>query len=228
MKRVIFGIFAHPDDEAFGPCGALIKAVKDGAELHLITLTSGEAGQNPDHVADLGEVRDGEWREAGRTLGAFSMYNLKLRDGHLNNITMQLASKQIVKIISDIITSHAIPVEAEIMTFDPNGLTGHIDHVVASRLASFVFYTLKDQGLPMTEIHYYCHAEDIVPAHDISWIYADKGHSKSEIDETINARAYRNDIIEVMRCHYTQRADYEGVIARYGDNLGINHFIVRQ
>ena len=44
MKRVIFGIFAHPDDEAFGPSGTLLMETKAGTELHLITLTLGEAG----------------------------------------------------------------------------------------------------------------------------------------------------------------------------------------
>ena len=32
MNKIIFGIFAHPDDEAFGPSGALLKAVREGAE----------------------------------------------------------------------------------------------------------------------------------------------------------------------------------------------------
>jgi len=228
MKKVIFGIFAHPDDEAFGPCGTLIKDVSEGAELHLFTLTSGEAGENPDNVPNLGEVRDEEWRRAGSAIGAFGKYNLKLRDGHLNNIMMQLASEQIMRIIRDIITSHTTPIEVEFMTFEPNGFTGHIDHIVASRTASFIFYRLKSDSLPLTRIRYYCASEAKAPTYNVDWIYADKGRSSEEIDEIVDARSYRDRILEVMRYHHSQRADYERYLSTQGDDLGLDHFIVRQ
>ncbi len=227
MKKILFGIFAHPDDEAFGPCGTLIKEVKDGAELHLFTLTSGEAGQNPDSFADLGAVRDEEWRKAGKLIGAFGKYNMKLRDGRLNNVTMQLSSEQMMKIIRDIITSHTIPVEAEFITFEPLGLTGHIDHIVAARAASFVFYRLKDEGLPLTKIRYYCNDEKIAPIHTTDWIYADKGHPDHEINEVVDARYLKEEIIAVMQAHSTQRSDYEHYLAAYGEQIGLDHFIVK-
>ena len=57
MQKILFGIFAHPDDEAFGPVAALLDEVEKGTELHLITLTGGENGTNPDNLDNLGEVR---------------------------------------------------------------------------------------------------------------------------------------------------------------------------
>src|SRR5690606_18675117 len=120
MKKIIFGIFAHPDDEAFGPCGTLLTETRAGAELHMFTLTSGEAGQNPDGAPDLGAVRDAEWRTAAKLIGATSMLNLRMRDGRLNNATMQLASSRILQIVRDTVRSHSTPVEAEIITFEPN------------------------------------------------------------------------------------------------------------
>ncbi|MFZ2494806.1 MAG: PIG-L family deacetylase [Candidatus Saccharimonadales bacterium] len=62
MKKVIFGIFAHPDDEAFGPAGTLIQEVQNGSEVHLITLTAGQAGSNPDNHEDPGAIRLKEWK----------------------------------------------------------------------------------------------------------------------------------------------------------------------
>lgn len=226
MKKVIFGIFAHPDDEAFGPSGTLIKEVQDSTELHLITLTSGEAGQNPDNLPNLGKVRDTEWRKAGKLIGASGMHNLKLRDGHLNNTTMQLASKRIMKIIRDIITSSTTPLEIEFMAFEPNGISGHIDHIVATRTASFVFYRLKEEGLPLTKIRYYCLSEEDSPIHRTDWIFANKGHAEHEIDETVDARYLRDEIITVMKTHYTQRGDCQTILKRQGDKIGLNHFIV--
>lgn len=227
MKKLIFGIFAHPDDEAFGPCGTLIKEVRDGAELHLILLTSGEAGQNPDGFPDLGAARDTEWRQACDLIGVFGRYNLKFRDGRLNNVSMQHASIEATKIIRETITSHETPVEAEFITLEPNGLTGHIDHIVAARMASFVFYRLKNEGLPLSKIRYYCNDEIVAPRYTTDWIYADKGHPEHEIDEVVDARYLHREIITVMEAHRSQRADCQYYQAMQGERLGLDHFIVR-
>lgn len=227
MKKIIFGIFAHPDDEAFGPCGTLIKEVRDGAELHLFTLTSGESGQNPDNLPDLGAVRDQEWRKASKLIGACGTFNMTLRDGHLNNVAMQLVSERIIKIVREIITSHKIPVQAEFITFEPNGLTGHIDHIVAARAASFVFYHLKDEGLPLAKVRYYCYDERTAPIHTTNWIYSNKGYADHEIDEVIDARSLKKEIIAVMQTHTSQRADYERYLTIKSEQLGLEHFIVK-
>ena len=227
MKKILFGIFAHPDDEAFGPCGTLVKEVDEGTELHLITLTSGESGQNPDNVPDLGTVRDGEWRAAGSLIGATGMHNMQLRDGHLDNITMQSASETIMNLVEETIHSNPEPIEVDFMTFEPNGLTGHIDHIVAARAASFVFHRLKDKELPLGKIRYYCISEEKAPAHNTTWIYADKGYGAHEIDEIIDARSFHDKILAVMHAHHTQRTDCEHYLAAAGESLGLDHFIVR-
>ena len=227
MKKVLFGIFAHPDDEAFGPCGTLIKEVSEGTELHLITLTSGEAGQNPDNVPDLGAVRDSEWRKSCKLIGTTSEHNLKLRDGRLNNIVMQYASEKVSDIVSQALISQDAIADAEFITFEPNGLTGHIDHIVAARLASFVFYRLKSSGVPLSKIRYYCNSEELAPMHNTDWIYSEKGHPDHEIDQTIDCRDFREAIITVMKIHKTQRADCEYYMSRQGDRIGVDHFIVR-
>lgn len=228
MKKLLFGIFAHPDDEAFGPCGTLVKAVAEGTELHLFTLTYGEAGQNSDNIANLGETREQEWRAAGQKIGATSLHGLGKSDGHLDNISMQEISAEIEPIIRDIILSQQEPVEVQFITLDPNGLTGHIDHIVAARSASFVFYRLKAAGLPLTKLYYYCNSEASTPEHSVTWIYADKGHAENEISEIVDARAHRERILEIMRIHHTQRQDCEHVLTHFGETLGIDHFIVKE
>ncbi len=57
MNKIIVGIFAHPDDEAFGCSPTLIKEASEGSEIHLITLTAGENGCNPDGHNSLGDIR---------------------------------------------------------------------------------------------------------------------------------------------------------------------------
>lgn len=227
MKKVLFGIFAHPDDEAFGPCGTLIREVRDGTDLHLITLTYGGAGQNPDGLPDLAKVREGEWRASGAKIGAKSMHALSLPDGHLDNIVMETIDGEIESYIHSLIELYEEPIEVEFITFEPNGLTGHIDHIVAARVASFAFYRLKDTGLPLTRIRYYCNSEEKAPLHNTDWIYADKGYSPHEINEIVDARELCQEIVAVMRLHETQRADCEHYLSFQGDQLGLDHYIVK-
>jgi LmbE family N-acetylglucosaminyl deacetylase len=226
MKKVLFGIFAHPDDEAFGPCGTLIKAVRGGADLHLFCLTLGEAGQNPDNAPNLGEVREAEWRSAGERIGATSMQTLRRPDGHLDNIAMQEVSRELTSTIETILNDYSEPIEAEFITLDPNGLTGHIDHIVAARSASYIFHLLKREGLPLIRIRYYCNSDVQTPDVNVDWIYADAGHSDTEIGETIDARDLRDDIVAVMQVHHSQRGDCAYVLEKHGNNLGLDHFLI--
>ncbi|MGB4761823.1 MAG: PIG-L deacetylase family protein [Candidatus Saccharimonas sp.] len=228
MKKVIFGIFAHPDDEAFGPCGTLVKAVREGAELHLVSLTLGEAGQNPDNVMNLGEVREAEWRAAGKLIGATSLHTLHRPDGHLDNIAMQEVSHELIAHTQNVLSVIDEPYQVEFITLDSNGLTGHIDHIVAARSASFVYQTLKRRGLPLTRIRYYCSSDEQTPELNIDWIYADKGHTTDEIGDTVDARDYRDDIIAIMRTHYSQRQDSDYCLTKHGENLGLDHFLVTE
>ena len=227
MKKIIFGIFAHPDDEAFGPSGALLKAVHEGAELHLITLTNGDAGMNPDNVADLGKTRLKEWKEAGKLLGAKTMHHLGYTDGHLNNEAMIEIGAKLRSIIGDTLKTTPKDTEAEVITLDLNGLTGHIDHIVAARAACFAFYQLKAKDSRLTRILFSCLTRTHYPTLDTSWIFREAGRSASEIGEVVDAREYRDEIIAIARCHTTQRKDCEHFLKTAGASLGINSFIVQ-
>lgn len=227
MKKIIFGIFAHPDDEAFGPAGALLKATRSGSELHLITLTAGDAGTNPDDLANLGEVRLEEWKKAGALLGATNMHFLGYKDGQLNNLAMIEAAARIGKIVTEAIETAPEDAEIEFMSLDLNGLTGHIDHIVAARAACLAFYTLKKSDGRFTRIHLACLPAELYPKANIDWIYMERGRTAEEIDETVDARELRDDIIEVMRTHHSQRGDCEYNLKTQGDRLGLNHFIVK-
>ncbi len=228
MKKVIFGIFAHPDDEAFGPCGALLKAIREGVDVHLALLTDGGAGTNPDHLTDLGATRLEEWQKAGKLLGAKSMTYLGFHDGELNNLAMIEAGQKIIEIVLDTIKTLPKDVTIEFITLDLNGSTGHIDHIVAARAASFAFYRLKEHDSRFDRIRYACLPRSLVTTPDTSWIFMEAGHEKDEIDEVIDTRSLRDDIVAIMKVHHTQRGDFEKFIASQEDTLGLNYFIVKR
>lgn len=227
MQKIIFGIFAHPDDEAFGPCGTLLKETKNGAELHLITLTAGENGMNPDGVENLGETRLREWRAGAALLGASTTKHLGYVDGTLGNNDHIAITGEIENFVRDI-TNGRDNIEIEFMSFDLNGLTGHIDHIVAGRSACLAFYRLRTHGLPMSRLRLACLSHDDYPAIDTDFVFMESGRHSTEINETIDARDLVEQVREVMHCHHTQRSDCEAQIAKLGDNIAIDYFMIRQ
>jgi len=227
MKKVIFGIFAHPDDEAIGPAGTLLLEAKSGAEIHLITLTAGESGMNPDNHADLGAVRLEEWHRAGSLIGATEMHHLGYQDGNLSNKSLLSIAERVEELIRGVLEHEADDTTVELMCFDLNGLTGHIDHIVASRAACLIYYRLKPYEKRLERIRLFCLPRETHPDHDVSWVYMEPGRGKSEIGVTVDARELRDEIIGIIRTHHTQRDDGESHIQRSGDLLGLEHFVVK-
>lgn len=227
MKKIIFGIFAHPDDEAFGPSGTLLLETRAGTELHLITLTSGDAGTNPDNHSDLGKVRLQEWRESGRLLGATSMHYFGYKDGQLTNQNMIEITAQLMELIRKTITDTPDDAIIELMSLDLNGLTGHIDHIVAARAACLAFYTLKKKDKRFAKVRLSCLPASLLPKYNIDWLYMEAGRSEDEIGEIVDARRVHDDIIAIVRSHSTQRNDGETHIKNRGYDLGLNYFIVK-
>ncbi len=227
MKKIIFGIFAHPDDEAFGPSGALLTETKAGNDVHLVTLTLGDSGTNPDNVPDLAAVREKEWHEAGRLIGAKSMQFLGYKDGQLNNLAMLEIYSKLTDLIADIIKDEPDDAEIEFMSMDTNGISGHIDHIVAGRSACYVFYKLKATDPRVTRIRLACIPKIWLAEPNTHWLYMEAGRDESEIGETVDAREHHDEIIEIMRTHHSQRGDGESHIENRGDQIGISHFIVK-
>lgn len=228
MKRIIFAIFAHPDDETFGPSGALLKATKEGAELHLIALTDGAGGTNLDNLPNLGEIRLKEWQKAASLLGTASVNYLGYNDGQLNNLAMIKVGNHLVDFITDTLKNASANARAEIITLDLNGYTGHIDHIVAARAASFAFYRIKEIDKRLKRILYACLPEHLYPTINTNWLFMEKGRSQADINEIVDARQYREELIELTRAHYTQRQDAAEFLKTNGDELGLNYFIVRE
>jgi len=225
-KKIIVGIFAHPDDEAFGPSGTLLLEARAGSEVHIITLTAGQNGMNPDGHDDLGEVRRSEWHTAGKLIGATGMHMLDFIDGHLDNIAMVEASVQVEAIIRGVIEGRGEPLEVEIMSMDLTGITGHIDHIVAGRMASHVFYKLKRAGLPLSRLRLTC-IPRAADEPNIDWLYMEPGRTPDEIDETIDTTSVREELKAIARAHHTQRSDAEHRLTQLDQDSCHDYFIVR-
>lgn len=225
MKKIIFGIFAHPDDEAFGPSGTLILEKDAGNDVHLITLTAGENGTNLDGHQDLGQVRLEEWHAAGKLIGANTMHHLGYMDGMLSNISLLKVADRLTEIFDEVLKGVGPDVAVECMSMDLNGVTGHIDHIVAARAACLAFYRHRQHDARFTRIRLSCIPHDYAPSSNVQWLYMDAGRRPEEIAETVDARSVLDRVYAVMRAHHTQRDDGEMHIKTRGENVAINHFL---
>lgn len=201
MKKVLFGIFAHPDDEAFGPAGTLLKLKSEGYDIHLILLTDGDAGVNIDNVPDLATTRLTEWQASASILGASSMHALHYPDGALEQIDPDELDEKVDDIIAATLETYDEPTELSFMTFEPHGLTGHKDHIAASELTTCVA-----SEFPTKEIWYFCLDSTQAPLEDTPY-YEPQAREESYITHRIDVSAWLSDIYRMIDAHVSQRGD---------------------
>ncbi len=139
-------ILAHPDDESFGLGGTLAKYAAEGVETYLITATRGEKGwfgQPEDYPGPeaLGRIREAELYAAARVLGLKDVLLLDYVDGELDRADP-------AEIIGQL-AAHIRRIKPQVVvTFDPNGLYGHPDHIAISQFASAAVLAAADLHYP--------------------------------------------------------------------------------
>lgn len=125
--RRVLVVVAHPDDESFGLGGVIGRLVDDGAEVHVLCLTAGEAstlGAAP----DLARTRALELEAAAELLGCRTTALLGHPDGGLRGREDEL--------FADIERAIDATAPDGLLVFAvEGGVTGHPDHEAASRAA---------------------------------------------------------------------------------------------
>jgi LmbE family N-acetylglucosaminyl deacetylase len=127
----IMGLWAHPDDETFMSGGLMAMAVRNGQDVIVVTATRGEAGvQDPLRwpQADMAGIRALELGEALRRFGVKHHEWLHYRDGACKDIKDEDAVTAVMPLLEKYKPD-------TIITFPPDGLTGHEDHMAVSRWA---------------------------------------------------------------------------------------------
>src|SRR5690242_15658180 len=81
--RRILVISPHPDDESVGCGGTIRKRVLGGDAVHVVFLTSGEAGGHGRSAEETVRLREAEARDAAHILGLTSVEFWHERDGRL-------------------------------------------------------------------------------------------------------------------------------------------------
>src|SRR5918997_4348807 len=126
----ILGIWAHPDDEAYLSGGLMAMARDNGSRVVCVTATRGELG-TPDPVAwplhRLATARTGELARCLEILGVTEHHWLGYRDGECATVHAADAVAQLCGVIGRVGPD-------TVLTFGPDGITGHPDHQAVSGL----------------------------------------------------------------------------------------------
>jgi LmbE family N-acetylglucosaminyl deacetylase len=128
----ILGVWAHPDDECYLSAGLMAVAREMGSRVVCVTATRGERGtDDPEHWPPdrLAPVRE---RELGRSMSILGVQEhrwLDHRDGEVAEVPDEVGVAQLEEIVAEVRPDTLI-------TFGPDGMTGHGDHVTVGRWAT--------------------------------------------------------------------------------------------
>jgi LmbE family N-acetylglucosaminyl deacetylase len=222
MTTRLLGVFAHPDDDVY-TLGATLLAHREDLETTLVFATSGEAGPitDPEAVSreELGQVREGEQRAAMEALGVGTTTDarfLRLPDYFLPDVAFDDLVQRIAAIVREVQPQIVI-------TFGPDGITSHHDHIRAGEAATAAFDQLAatdDAEAPTRLFH------TALPRSSVDRFYAaleDGGYgNEGELfnvtgvpDERItvrfDARRYRETKLAAILEHRTQLSEWERI-----------------
>lgn len=142
----LLGIWAHPDDEAYLSAGLMAEARRAGHRVVVVTATRGEHGTEDTETwpADrLARLREQELAESLRVLGVEEHTWLGYADGSLAASDRRRAVAAVAAVIADVAPD-------TIVTFGPEGMTGHDDH---RTISSWVTEAWRGNGSGATLWH---------------------------------------------------------------------------
>lgn len=201
-KPTAFVILAHPDDESFGP-GGTVALLSQTHDIYLFCATKGEAGEDHSekNEVSLPEKRANELRAASAILGVKEVTFLGYQDGQLcNNVYHEIVDK---------ITPYIVKLQPDrIITYEPRGISGHIDHIAMSMISSFLY--VKNECI--RELHYMCLDEKQRRTGNDYFIYFPPGYPDNQISKRVDISSVLDKKIAAIKQHVTQIKDVEAML----------------
>lgn len=197
IKKTVIAVFAHPDDEAFGPSGTLT-ILSRTYDVYLLCATRGEAGGNHPGLA---KIRSAELKKSAHIIGIKKVYFLGFIDGSLSNSLYHNLAKKIEYYLKKL--------KPEIvMTSEPRGVSGHIDHITVSMATSFAC-----QKMPFVKtVLYYCLRYEDSLREKNYFIYFPPGYRKEEINKTVDISKVWDTKLKSMMAHQSQIKDAKRIL----------------
>ena len=120
----VLSIWAHPDDETYLAAGLMARAVREGSRVVCVTATRGEGGSMDEEAwppESMAEVRTGEMERSLEILGISEHHWLDLPDIDLDTPLPDEGYERVRGLVAEVQPD-------TILTFGPDGMTGHEAH----------------------------------------------------------------------------------------------------
>jgi LmbE family N-acetylglucosaminyl deacetylase len=125
----VLGVWAHPDDETYLSSGLMALSRRAGQRVVCVTVTRGEHGTaDPERwpPSRLARTRDLEVAAAMAVLGVDEHRCLGFEDGTLARRHRREGVEAVARLLDEVQPD-------TVVTFGPDGMTGHPDHRTVSR-----------------------------------------------------------------------------------------------
>lgn len=121
----LLGVWAHPDDETYLSAAHMMRAIAAGDRVVCVTATRGELGSPDEQRWPSGEVlaalRTAELDDAFAALGVQEHHWLDHPDGGCADVPLEVGAAGVLTYLEAVRP-------ATVLTFGPDGVTGHPDH----------------------------------------------------------------------------------------------------
>jgi len=193
LKRMLV-ILAHPDDESFAAGGTLAKYARQDVQVVLLCATRGEAGIAGMKPEEAGDIREGELRKAAQELGIEVQF-LGCRDGELSRCRTEMLAESMAWWM-DMIQPQVI------LSFGPEGVSGHSDHVTVSNAVTEAYDRYYKKGMLL----YIRPSIATVAGCGVSSAGTDDGKPALKVDIS----DYKMEKVRAIRAHASQNTALTG------------------
>ncbi|MBV8477670.1 MAG: PIG-L family deacetylase [Acidobacteria bacterium] len=206
-------VTAHPDDEAAAFGGALLLYGSRGVKTYVTCLTAGEAGSRGPTAKsrnELAELRRAEFARACAILRVSHAQVLGYPDGELYHVP---ASGPVADLAYRI---RSIRPQV-LLTFAPDGSTGHADHSMASVFATFAFHWAARDDWFVEQLNAGLSPYGVQKLYYLTSEFAFPGRrplSLAPTTATLDIRDFLEDKIRAFQAHLTQASPIVETVIR--------------
>jgi len=122
----IVTVWAHPDDETYVAGGLMAVASQLGQPVTCVTATDGDFAATEAERQRAAHVRRAELGRALDLLGVTDSVRFGLRDGGCHHVADDVG----ISLVAEVLDARR---PDTVVTFGPDGLTGHLDHRAVAR-----------------------------------------------------------------------------------------------
>jgi LmbE family N-acetylglucosaminyl deacetylase len=215
----LVGVFAHPDDDVY-TIGGTWRLLRDRLDVTLVFCTSGDAGpiwvEGIATRETLGSVREEEQAASMGALGVDADVRfLRHPDYHLPEVPFGELVGQLVEVFEEIRPELVV-------TFGPDGLTGHHDHARAGEAADEAFARVCAGNGRVQLLHVAVPASAVDrfdrelqasgdPSREPRSLLALRGVDDGSIAVDVDIGAVRDEKLAALEAHRTQIGELERI-----------------